>query len=255
MADRRQHATRRKQLAHLFFMSTIVEYEQLIGQHVQLCMDLIAAQGRAGLPSNLYDWWHYLSMDIVCDLSFGLTFNTLRDGAKKNYVKDLYGSLTIEPVRWHFGWLNKVAAWAPIRYVREAEACSRRAFSRGVQIVQEYKASPGKKRRKDLLQKLLDAVDEKGHPLSRRRDQRPSHQLHPRGLAHHLIVSHLDRVADHEEPDDHGQADEGAGRRPAHAQPARTPALSELHHQGGPAHRHHRAGVHTALCAAGRSAH
>jgi hypothetical protein len=69
---------------------------------------------RAGMPSNLYDWWHFLSMDITCDLSFGLTFNMLQEGAKNQYVKDLYGSLTIEPVRWHFGWLNRFAAWETI---------------------------------------------------------------------------------------------------------------------------------------------
>lgn len=166
MASRKQHAMRRRQLSHLFSMSTIIEYEPIIGKHVQICMDLISEQGKAGKPSNLYDWWHFLSMDITCELSFGLTFNMLYEGTKNHYVKDLYGSLTIEPIRWHFGWLNRFAAWAPVKFIRDAESCSIRAMNRGVKIVQQYKANPEKKRNKDLLQKLLNAYDENGQPLT-----------------------------------------------------------------------------------------
>ena len=166
MSDRMAHARRRRELSHLFSMSTITEYAPVINKQVHLCMDYIAAQGRSGQVSNLYDWWHYLSMDITCDLSFGSTFNMLQEGASNAYIKDLYGSLQIEPIRWHFGWLNRYAAWAPLKFVRDAEACSVRAMNRGARIVQDYIANPEKKRRKDLLQKMLDARDENGSALS-----------------------------------------------------------------------------------------
>ncbi len=166
MSDRKQHARRRRELAHLFSMSTITEYEPVIAKQVKTCMDFIASEGRKGQVSNLYDWWHYLSMDIICDLSFGSTFNMLQDGASNAYIKDLYGSLQIEPVRWHFGWLNRYAAWSPLKFVRDAEACSVRAMARGAKLVQDYVENPEKKRRKDLLQKMLDARDDEGKPLS-----------------------------------------------------------------------------------------
>ena len=178
MSDRKQHAKRRRELSHLFSMSTISEYEPVIAKQVKICMDAIADQGRKGETSNLYDWWHYLSMDIICDLAFGSTFNMLRDGATNAYIKDLYGSLQIEPVRWHFGWLNRYAAYAPLKFVRDAEACSVRAMNRGGKIVREYMANnannnnndssekKNKTRRKDLLQKMLDARDSDGAPLS-----------------------------------------------------------------------------------------
>lgn len=166
MSDRKQHARRRRELAHLFSMSTITEYEPVIAKQVKTCMNFIADQGKTRRVSNLYDWWHYLSMDIICDLSFGSTFNMLQDGASNTYVKDLYGSLQIEPIRWHFGWLNKYAAWAPFKFVRDAETCSMRAMSRGAKLVREYMENPEKKRHKDLLQKMLDARDEEGKPLS-----------------------------------------------------------------------------------------
>lgn len=166
MSDRKQHARRRRELAHLFSMSTITEYEPVIAKQVKTCMDFIASEGRKGQVSNLYDWWHYLSMDIICDLSFGSTFNMLQDGASNAYIKDLYGSLQIEPVRWHFGWLNRYAAWSPLKFVRDAEACSVRAMARGAKLVQDYVENPDKKRRKDLLQKMLDARDDEGKPLS-----------------------------------------------------------------------------------------
>ena len=166
MSDRSQHARRRRELAHLFSMSTITEYAPVINKQVKLCMDYIAEEGRSGRTSNLYDWWHFLSMDITCDLSFGSTFNMLQEGVNNAYIKDLYGSLQIEPIRWHFGWLNRYASWAPLRFVRDAEACSVRAMNRGARIVQEYIENPEKKRRKDLLQKMLDARDESGGALS-----------------------------------------------------------------------------------------
>lgn len=166
MSDRKQHAKRRRELSHLFSMSTITEYEPVISKQVRNCMDYIADESRNGRVSNLYDWWHCLSMDIICELSFGITFNMLRDGVSNAYIKDLYGSLQVEPVRWHFGWLNRYSSWAPLKFVRDAEACSVRAMSRGAKIVSDYMQNPDKKRRKDLLQKMLDTRDEEGQGLS-----------------------------------------------------------------------------------------
>ena len=143
-------------------MSTIKEYEDVITKHVGECMNLIATEGHA---SNLYDWWHYLSMDIICDLSFGITFDMLHQGDINPYIKDMYGSLVIEPVRWHFGWLNKYAHLAPFKTVRDAEACSVRGFERGRRIVQDYMQMSEKTYRKDLLQKMMDAKNDKGQPL------------------------------------------------------------------------------------------
>lgn len=167
MADRKAHAKRRRELAHLFSMSTIKEYEQLISGYVAECMNLIAAEGKAGKASNLYDWWHYLSMDIITDLSFGSTFDMLHKGVSATQVKDIYGSLEIEPVRWHFGWLNKYAGYAPFKFIRDAEACSVRAFARGRGVVRDYLASSADKdgQRKDLLQKMLHAKDNSGQAL------------------------------------------------------------------------------------------
>ncbi|KIY02004.1 uncharacterized protein Z520_02142 [Fonsecaea multimorphosa CBS 102226] len=165
MSDRKAHAKRRRELAHLFSMSTITEYEDIIAGNVLECMNLIAAEGKAGRASNLYDWWHYLSMDIICELSFGLGFDMLHKGAVNPYIQDMYGSLTIEPIRWHFGWLNRYASWAPFKFVRDAEACSVRGFERGTKIVQEYKRKEDKGQRKDLLQKMINARDENDQPL------------------------------------------------------------------------------------------
>lgn len=165
MSDRKAHARRRRELAHLFSMSTIKEYEDVIARNVRECMDLIGTEGKEGKPSNLYDWWHYLSMDIICDLSFGFGFNMLHEGATNPYIKDMYGSLEIEPVRWHFGWLNKYAHLAPFKFIRDAEACSVRGFERGRRIVRDYMAQSEKTNRKDLLQKMMDTRDEYGRPL------------------------------------------------------------------------------------------
>ncbi|EXJ65327.1 hypothetical protein A1O7_01668 [Cladophialophora yegresii CBS 114405] len=165
MADRKAHAKRRRELAHLFSMSTITEYEDIIQRNVRECLDLISAEGKEGKASNLYDWWHYLSMDITCELCFGMGFDMLHKGAENPYIKDMYGSLTIEPVRWHFGWLNKYASLAPFKFIRDAEACSVRGYQRGTKMVREYKLKENKGRDKDLLQKMIDARDDTGRPL------------------------------------------------------------------------------------------
>jgi benzoate 4-monooxygenase len=74
MSDRKAHAKRRRELAHLFSMSTITQYEDIIARNVLECMNLIATDGKAGKASNLYDWWHYLSMDITCELCVSSPF-------------------------------------------------------------------------------------------------------------------------------------------------------------------------------------
>ncbi|KAJ9606678.1 hypothetical protein H2200_008686 [Cladophialophora chaetospira] len=165
MSDRKAHAKRRRELAHLFTMTTIKEYESIVSENVKTCMDLIAAQGRAGKSCNLYDWWHYLSMDIVCELSFGLTFDMLHHGTENTFIKDIYGLLPIEPVRWHFGFLNRYAHLAPFKFIRDAEACGVRTFEAARNIVADYKEKPQRPGRKDLLQKMLLARDEDGQPL------------------------------------------------------------------------------------------
>lgn len=38
MSDRKQHARRRRELAHLFSMSAITEYEPVIAKHVRTCI-------------------------------------------------------------------------------------------------------------------------------------------------------------------------------------------------------------------------
>jgi benzoate 4-monooxygenase len=58
-------------------------------------------------------------------------------------VQDLYGSLTIEPIRWHLGWLNKFSAILPWKQWREAEKCSVRAFKRASGLVADYKKRHG----------------------------------------------------------------------------------------------------------------
>ncbi|EXJ83058.1 hypothetical protein A1O1_06676 [Capronia coronata CBS 617.96] len=165
MSNQKQHMARRRLMAHLFSMSTMKDYELVISEHVSRCMNLIAAQGCHNKPSNLYDWFHYLAMDVICDLSFGMTFNMLEEGVNSTYIQDMYQSLEIEPVRYHFGWLNRYAAWAPLKWVRDAEACSIRSMQKGIKIVREYKENPTKKRAKDMLRKLMDAQDEDGRSL------------------------------------------------------------------------------------------
>jgi len=175
-------------------MSTMKDYEPVISDNVKLCMDLVAEQGRQGQASNLYDWFHYLSMDIICELCFGRTFNMLREGMNSTYIQDMYQSLEIEPVRHHFGVLNRYAGWTPLKWVRESEAASVRHFEKGVRMVQDYKQNPEKKRAKDLLRKMLDARDEAGNALPED-EKRRGHRSDPRRLAHNIIFPDMDCMA------------------------------------------------------------
>lgn len=64
------------------------------------------------------------------------------NGDKGSFVQDICGSLLIKPVRWHSAWLNKLASWAPLRFIRHAGSCSIRTIGRGAQLVDEYGANP-----------------------------------------------------------------------------------------------------------------
>ena len=81
MSDRKQHARRRRDFTNMFPMSMITGYEPVIAKQVKTCMDFIASEGCKGQVRDLYNWWHYLCMDIKCDLSFGSTFNMVQYGA------------------------------------------------------------------------------------------------------------------------------------------------------------------------------
>ena len=67
-------------MAHLFSMSKITEYEDIIARDVLERLNLISAEGKADKARNLYDWWHYLSMDITCEVCFESGFDMLHKG-------------------------------------------------------------------------------------------------------------------------------------------------------------------------------
>lgn len=75
------HSRMRRLLSHAFSDKALREQESLIQSHVhELISGLTKSiQGSSNGKIDLADWYHWTTFDVIGDLSFGESFNCLRD--------------------------------------------------------------------------------------------------------------------------------------------------------------------------------
>ena len=102
--DRSQHSARRKAWAPRFNLKTLDSYRSRIDRHVaELENHLSRSQGRSADASCLFKRFGY---DVVSDLTFGSSFNTLRSGKSHPAVSTIGKGLRASGHLGNTPWLS-----------------------------------------------------------------------------------------------------------------------------------------------------
>lgn len=186
-----EHTRKRKLVSHSFSATSVAQFEPYMRENIRLFVDQMDAlvsgsphRSAAGRPEARLDclpWFNYLAFDIIGDLAFGAPFGMLRSGAD---VAELRLSPESPPRHAHAveilnrrGEVSATLGCLPC-LMPYARLLPDAFFTRGLGAVQEVTGitiarvknrldNPSSDQRKDLLTRLMEGCDAKGHEMAR----------------------------------------------------------------------------------------
>ncbi len=185
--DRHEHSRKRKIVSHTFSVKSVAELEPYIHSNLELFVrqldNLIARSNTPDRAAQLdcLNWFNYLAFDVIGDLAFGAPFGMLSSGADMAEVRaspdappiyapaieilnrrgEVSAALGILPS------LKPFAKYFPDPFFTEGLAAVENLAGIAIARVKSRLENPPQTQRKDLLQRLIDARDDKGEPLGR----------------------------------------------------------------------------------------
>ncbi|KAI9691639.1 MAG: hypothetical protein M1822_007710 [Bathelium mastoideum] len=90
-ADRANHQRMRRTIAHAFSEKALREQQPLIQNYIDLFIQRL--REHAGNPMDMVSWYHYYTFDVIGDLAFGDSFQSLQDNTLHPWVAVLFHSL------------------------------------------------------------------------------------------------------------------------------------------------------------------
>ena len=78
MQNQKNHSARRKLFSRAFSTAAALQWEDQIAANVQLAVQKIKRDALSG-RADLLKWWSLMTADIMSEMSFGESFQTLRD--------------------------------------------------------------------------------------------------------------------------------------------------------------------------------
>ena len=87
------HSRQRRAMSHAFSEKALREQEHLLKSHINILIDHCRAQAKNESKVNLSDWFKYLTFDIIGDLSFGESFDCLKNSDYHPYISCMMGAL------------------------------------------------------------------------------------------------------------------------------------------------------------------
>ncbi|KAL4944517.1 hypothetical protein BDV06DRAFT_233206 [Aspergillus oleicola] len=110
--DKVWHAQRRRVWDQGFTTKAINQYTPRVREH---CQDLMAQlMKRAGTPVNASLWMNYFGFDVMGDLTFGKSFNMLKEGANAPILDRYVKSLPVPGIGRCVPWLYIIINNLPI---------------------------------------------------------------------------------------------------------------------------------------------
>ncbi|KAK3995518.1 benzoate 4-monooxygenase [Cladorrhinum sp. PSN332] len=185
--DRAEHSRKRKIVSHTFSVKSVAELEPYIHSNLELFVrqldNLISRSRNADGAAHLdcLNWFNYLAFDVIGDLAFGAPFGMLSSGADMAEVRsspdsppiyapaieilnrrgEVSGALGILPA------LKPYAKYFPDPFFTQGLAAVESLAGIAIARVKSRLDNPPPTGRKDLLQRLIDARDDKGQPMGR----------------------------------------------------------------------------------------
>ncbi|KAI9925903.1 hypothetical protein ASPWEDRAFT_52761 [Aspergillus wentii DTO 134E9] len=87
------HARIRRQLSHAFSEKALREQEDRISSHISLLMDKITDAASTGSPVDMVKWYNLTTFDVISDLAFGQSFDSLIEGEYHPWVASVFNNI------------------------------------------------------------------------------------------------------------------------------------------------------------------
>ncbi|KIW14510.1 hypothetical protein PV08_07294 [Exophiala spinifera] len=111
--DPKNHGIRRKMLSRPFSKSNLTQnWAALVNERAQVAVQKIKGKAEAGI-CNVFEWWHYMAIDIIGKVSFGESFGMLELGQKTEFIQTLEKFTVIAILRSEFPALYKIICLIP----------------------------------------------------------------------------------------------------------------------------------------------
>ncbi|KAK4458173.1 benzoate 4-monooxygenase [Cladorrhinum samala] len=185
--DRAEHTRKRKIVSHTFSVKSVAELEPYIHSNLELFVrqldNLVARSNNPDGAAHLdcLHWFNYLAFDVIGDLAFGAPFGMLSSGADMAEVRSSPDSPPIYApaieilnrrgeVSATLGILPSLKPYAkyfPDPFFYQGLAAVENLAGIAIARVKSRLDHPPATNRKDLLQRLIEARDEKGEPMGR----------------------------------------------------------------------------------------
>ncbi|KAK4202069.1 cytochrome P450 [Triangularia verruculosa] len=183
--DRHEHTRKRKIVSHTFSVKSVAQFEPYIHANLELFVrqldNLVSRSPLKTAQLDCLNWFNYLAFDVIGDLAFGAPFGMLSSGADMAEVRsspdsppiyapaieilnrrgEVSAALGILPA------LKPFAKYFPDPFFYQGLAAIENLAGMAIARVKMRLDNPPQEGRLDLLQRLIDARDEKGEPLGR----------------------------------------------------------------------------------------
>lgn len=106
-SDRKAHSFQRRMLSHGFSANAIMESEDIITEKISSFLDTIGAKCAGGASVDIYHYLNCLYLDIVSQLSFDQSFDSLK-GNMSSEEQALHAWENIVVIRSMFPWLSRL---------------------------------------------------------------------------------------------------------------------------------------------------
>lgn len=142
-SDVKFHSARRRLFSSPASDTELHKSEALIDARVKLAIEKMRAEMKtASSAVDVFQWWIFMTTDIIGELCFGDSFRMLEHGRNNQYSHDLTAVAATEAVKVAFPGLISLAGSIPfpIPYVQEATQAGARLGKYAVESIERYKA-------------------------------------------------------------------------------------------------------------------
>ncbi|KAF7859531.1 uncharacterized protein EAF02_010979 [Botrytis sinoallii] len=118
MINPKDHAARRKLLAHAFSKSSLkVNWESEVRKKTNLAVNKIKRDALAG-EVDIMKFFMFMATDVVGHLCFGESFNMLESEQKNQYIQDLQRVMMVSGIRAEFPTISRIGEMSGLSFFK-----------------------------------------------------------------------------------------------------------------------------------------
>lgn len=105
MRDEKHHSIEKRKFAHLYSMSSLVQYEPYVDECIELLHNQLDRVADNGATVNFCNWIRYFTWDVIATITYNRRFGFLQKGEDVNGLTAMIGDVA------RYGTLVGIYAW------------------------------------------------------------------------------------------------------------------------------------------------